>query len=92
MKLILLCVSGCPQGWEQCVCLDMNAFYLGLLPEEERCRVEMLEPFDEHEVSLIDLLSSFLQHDNQETENLTPIRSGTRNVPTISSSPHLEAL
>ncbi|XP_070693954.1 tRNA wybutosine-synthesizing protein 4 [Pempheris klunzingeri] len=37
------------KGWEQCVCLDMNDFYLGLLPEEERCRVESLEPFDEHE-------------------------------------------
>lgn len=41
----------CAQGWEQCVCLDMNAFYLGLLPEQERCRVESLEPFDEYEVS-----------------------------------------
>ncbi|GLD69912.1 tRNA wybutosine-synthesizing protein 4 isoform X2 [Lates japonicus] len=37
------------QGWEQCVCLDMNDFYLGLVPEEERCRVEVLEPFDEYE-------------------------------------------
>lgn len=39
------------QGWEQCVCLDMNDFYLGLIPEEERRRVENLEPFDEYEVS-----------------------------------------
>lgn len=37
------------QGWEECVCLDMNQFYLGLVSEEERCRVESLEPFDEHE-------------------------------------------
>uniref|UniRef100_A0A674NKR6 tRNA wybutosine-synthesizing protein 4 n=1 Tax=Takifugu rubripes TaxID=31033 RepID=A0A674NKR6_TAKRU len=36
-------------GWDQCVCLDMNQFYLGLVLEEERCRVEALEPFDEHE-------------------------------------------
>ncbi|XP_068602852.1 tRNA wybutosine-synthesizing protein 4 [Brachionichthys hirsutus] len=37
------------KGWEQCVCLDMNAFYLGLVPEEERCRIESLETFDEYE-------------------------------------------
>lgn len=37
------------KGWEQCVCLDMNDFYLGLVPEEERRRVERLEPFDEYE-------------------------------------------
>ncbi|KAM3861873.1 LOW QUALITY PROTEIN: tRNA wybutosine-synthesizing protein 4 [Diretmus argenteus] len=37
------------KGWEQCVCLDMNNFYLGLIPEEERRRVECLEPFDEYE-------------------------------------------
>uniref|UniRef100_A0A3B5ALD7 tRNA wybutosine-synthesizing protein 4 n=1 Tax=Stegastes partitus TaxID=144197 RepID=A0A3B5ALD7_9TELE len=37
------------KGWEQCVCLDMNDFYLGLVPEEERGRVESLEPFDEYE-------------------------------------------
>ncbi|XP_071400697.1 tRNA wybutosine-synthesizing protein 4 [Centroberyx affinis] len=37
------------KGWEQCVCLDMNDFYLGLVPEEERRRVESLEPFDEYE-------------------------------------------
>uniref|UniRef100_A0A7N9AWE5 tRNA wybutosine-synthesizing protein 4 n=1 Tax=Mastacembelus armatus TaxID=205130 RepID=A0A7N9AWE5_9TELE len=37
------------EGWDQCVCLDMNDFYLGLVPEEERCRVESLEPFDEYE-------------------------------------------
>uniref|UniRef100_A0A3P8UDW8 tRNA wybutosine-synthesizing protein 4 n=1 Tax=Amphiprion percula TaxID=161767 RepID=A0A3P8UDW8_AMPPE len=37
------------KGWDQCVCLDMNDFYLGLVPEEERGRVESLEPFDEYE-------------------------------------------
>ncbi|XP_042282213.1 tRNA wybutosine-synthesizing protein 4 [Thunnus maccoyii] len=37
------------KGWEQCVCLDMNDFYLTLVPEEERHRVESLEPFDEYE-------------------------------------------
>ncbi|XP_070771347.1 tRNA wybutosine-synthesizing protein 4 [Enoplosus armatus] len=37
------------KGWEQCVCLDMNDFYLGLVPGEERRRVEGLEPFDEYE-------------------------------------------
>uniref|UniRef100_A0A671YD90 tRNA wybutosine-synthesizing protein 4 n=1 Tax=Sparus aurata TaxID=8175 RepID=A0A671YD90_SPAAU len=37
------------KGWEQCVCLDMNVFYLGLVPEEERGRVDSLEPFDEYE-------------------------------------------
>ncbi|KAM8855836.1 tRNA wybutosine-synthesizing protein 4 [Spinachia spinachia] len=37
------------RGWEQCVCLDMNDFYLGMVAEEERCRVESLEPFDEYE-------------------------------------------
>ncbi|XP_041663332.1 tRNA wybutosine-synthesizing protein 4 isoform X2 [Cheilinus undulatus] len=36
-------------GWEQCVCLDMNEFYLGLVSEDERLRVENLEPFDEYE-------------------------------------------
>lgn len=38
------------QGWEKCVCLDMNQFYFDLLPEDERQRVEGLEPFDEFEV------------------------------------------
>ncbi|XP_035030289.2 tRNA wybutosine-synthesizing protein 4 [Hippoglossus stenolepis] len=37
------------KGWDQCVCLDMNDFYLGLVPEDERRRVEDLEPFDEYE-------------------------------------------
>lgn len=35
------------------MCLDMNQFYLGLVPEEERRRVDSLEPFDEHEVLLL---------------------------------------
>ncbi|XP_017325084.1 tRNA wybutosine-synthesizing protein 4 isoform X1 [Ictalurus punctatus] len=37
------------KGWEKCVCLDMNQFYFGLLTEDERERVEKLEPFDEFE-------------------------------------------
>ncbi|XP_047457740.1 tRNA wybutosine-synthesizing protein 4 isoform X2 [Mugil cephalus] len=37
------------KGWEGCVCLDMNDFYLGLVTEEERDRVQSLEPFDEYE-------------------------------------------
>ncbi|KAG5851677.1 hypothetical protein ANANG_G00054190 [Anguilla anguilla] len=37
------------RGWERCTCLDMNQFYLDLVPEKERCRVENLEPFDEFE-------------------------------------------
>ncbi|XP_077392578.1 tRNA wybutosine-synthesizing protein 4 isoform X1 [Festucalex cinctus] len=37
------------KGWEQCACLDMNEFFLRLIPDDERCRVECLEPFDEYE-------------------------------------------
>ncbi|KAG5283537.1 hypothetical protein AALO_G00043150 [Alosa alosa] len=37
------------KGWEECVCVDMNQFYLGLVPQQERDRVEGLEPFDEYE-------------------------------------------
>nr|XP_055071846.1 tRNA wybutosine-synthesizing protein 4 [Misgurnus anguillicaudatus] len=37
------------QGWEKCVCLDMNEFYFDLLREDEKQRVEGLEPFDEFE-------------------------------------------
>ncbi|XP_069052575.1 tRNA wybutosine-synthesizing protein 4 [Lepisosteus oculatus] len=37
------------RGWEHCVCLDMNHFYLGQLGPGERQRVEALEPFDEFE-------------------------------------------
>ncbi|XP_007898284.2 tRNA wybutosine-synthesizing protein 4 [Callorhinchus milii] len=37
------------EGWEECTCLDMNEFYVGLIPEEEKQRIEKLEPFDEYE-------------------------------------------
>ncbi|XP_036065437.1 tRNA wybutosine-synthesizing protein 4 isoform X1 [Oryzias melastigma] len=37
------------KGWQQSMCLDMNQFYFGLVSEEERDRVESLEPFDEYE-------------------------------------------
>ncbi|XP_077472563.1 tRNA wybutosine-synthesizing protein 4 [Stigmatopora argus] len=37
------------KGWEQCVCMDMNEFFLSLINDDERCRVEHLEPFDEYE-------------------------------------------
>ncbi|XP_078719878.1 tRNA wybutosine-synthesizing protein 4 [Lampetra fluviatilis] len=37
------------QGWERCESVDMNEFYLNVLPVEERARVEHLELFDEHE-------------------------------------------
>lgn len=47
---VLMSLSAGVQGWDDCVCLDLNAFYLGLVSEEERCRVQNLEPFDEHEV------------------------------------------
>ncbi|XP_072479890.1 tRNA wybutosine-synthesizing protein 4 [Notamacropus eugenii] len=36
-------------GWAACSALDMNEFYRGLLPAQERRRVETLEPFDEFE-------------------------------------------
>uniref|UniRef100_H3CML5 tRNA wybutosine-synthesizing protein 4 n=1 Tax=Tetraodon nigroviridis TaxID=99883 RepID=H3CML5_TETNG len=36
------------QGWEECVCLDMNQFYLGLISEEERGRVASLHPQEWH--------------------------------------------
>lgn len=36
-------------GWEQCVCLNMNNFYSGLVPEAEKMKMERLEPFDEYE-------------------------------------------
>ncbi|XP_078260399.1 tRNA wybutosine-synthesizing protein 4 [Rhinoraja longicauda] len=37
------------EGWEECFCIDMNEFYARYIPEQERQRIEMLEPFDEHE-------------------------------------------
>ncbi|XP_020864841.1 tRNA wybutosine-synthesizing protein 4 [Phascolarctos cinereus] len=36
-------------GWGACSVLDMNEFYHGFLPAEERRRVQTLEPFDEFE-------------------------------------------
>uniref|UniRef100_A0A673XWN6 Leucine carboxyl methyltransferase 2 n=1 Tax=Salmo trutta TaxID=8032 RepID=A0A673XWN6_SALTR len=41
------------------VCLNMNGFYLGLIPEKETCGVESLEPFDAFEVSYSNLESTF---------------------------------
>lgn len=37
------------EGWEECFCIDMNEFYVRYIPEHERQRIEMLEPFDEYE-------------------------------------------
>ncbi|XP_028663349.1 tRNA wybutosine-synthesizing protein 4 [Erpetoichthys calabaricus] len=37
------------RGWEKCLCIDMNQFYYGLLCQDERNRVDQLEPFDEYE-------------------------------------------
>ncbi|XP_067891858.1 tRNA wybutosine-synthesizing protein 4 isoform X2 [Heterodontus francisci] len=37
------------EGWEECHCIDMNEFYVGFIPEQEKQRIEMLEPFDEYE-------------------------------------------
>ncbi|XP_056611537.1 tRNA wybutosine-synthesizing protein 4 [Triplophysa dalaica] len=37
------------KGWDKCICLNMNEFYFDLLPEDERQKVEGLEPFDEYE-------------------------------------------
>ncbi|XP_060684014.1 tRNA wybutosine-synthesizing protein 4 isoform X2 [Hemiscyllium ocellatum] len=37
------------EGWEECHCIDMNEFYTGFIPEQEKQRIEMLEPFDEYE-------------------------------------------
>ena len=31
-------------------CLDMNQIYYGIVPQQEKLRVETLEPFDEFEV------------------------------------------
>lgn len=39
----------------------MNQFYFGLVLEEERSRVESLEPFDEHEVSHLNFKTVMLQ-------------------------------
>ncbi|XP_072335487.1 tRNA wybutosine-synthesizing protein 4 isoform X1 [Scyliorhinus torazame] len=37
------------EGWEECHCIDMNEFYVGFIPEQEKQRIELLEPFDEYE-------------------------------------------
>ncbi|XP_069790588.1 tRNA wybutosine-synthesizing protein 4 isoform X2 [Narcine bancroftii] len=37
------------EGWEECLCVDMNEFYVRYIPEQEKQRIEMLEPFDEYE-------------------------------------------
>uniref|UniRef100_A0A8C8SI42 tRNA wybutosine-synthesizing protein 4 n=1 Tax=Pelusios castaneus TaxID=367368 RepID=A0A8C8SI42_9SAUR len=37
------------RGWAKCSVIDMNEFYAGFIPEEERRRVQALEPFDEYE-------------------------------------------
>ncbi|XP_067401002.1 tRNA wybutosine-synthesizing protein 4 isoform X2 [Emydura macquarii macquarii] len=36
-------------GWAKCSVIDMNEFYAGFIPEDERQRVQALEPFDEYE-------------------------------------------
>lgn len=70
------------------MCLDMNHFYSELVHEEERRRVESLEPFDEHEVGW-SVCGRGLRRRNEREQNLlnvSPFRSGTPNVPTTSSS------
>ncbi|XP_075773424.1 tRNA wybutosine-synthesizing protein 4 isoform X1 [Pelodiscus sinensis] len=37
------------RGWTECSVIDMNEFYVGFIPEDERQRVQALEPFDEYE-------------------------------------------
>ncbi|XP_051877081.1 tRNA wybutosine-synthesizing protein 4 [Pristis pectinata] len=37
------------EGWEECLCIDMNEFYVGYIPKQEKQRIELLEPFDEYE-------------------------------------------
>ena len=39
-------------------CPTLNYIYYDILPEEEKARVEEVEPFDEFEVFLCELLSS----------------------------------
>ena len=61
------------------MCLDMNDFYEGLVPEEERARVESLEPFDEHEVVASFVRSNLLviTVSGMILMTLSSIRSGT---------------
>uniref|UniRef100_A0A8C3S9F7 tRNA wybutosine-synthesizing protein 4 n=1 Tax=Chelydra serpentina TaxID=8475 RepID=A0A8C3S9F7_CHESE len=37
------------RGWAECSVIDMNEFYANFIPEDERRRVQALEPFDEYE-------------------------------------------
>ncbi|NXX99233.1 TYW4 protein, partial [Centropus bengalensis] len=37
------------QGWTECTVVDMNDFFTSWTPEEEKRRVQALEPFDEFE-------------------------------------------
>ncbi|NXJ86824.1 TYW4 protein, partial [Trogon melanurus] len=37
------------KGWTECSVVDMNEFFTRCVPEEERRRVQALEPFDEYE-------------------------------------------
>uniref|UniRef100_A0A8C0G6Q3 tRNA wybutosine-synthesizing protein 4 n=1 Tax=Chelonoidis abingdonii TaxID=106734 RepID=A0A8C0G6Q3_CHEAB len=37
------------RGWAKCSVIDMNEFYASFIPEDERRRVQALEPFDEYE-------------------------------------------
>lgn len=68
------------------MCLDMNDFFSELVPEEERRRVESLEPFDEHEVGWSGRVLSRRNEREQNLLNVSTSRSGTPNVPTTSSS------
>ena len=46
------------QGWPVVECPTLNYIYYEILPAEEKARVEKVEPFDEFEVFLCELLSS----------------------------------
>ena len=46
------------QGWPVVECPTLNYIYYDTLPAEEKARVEEVEPFDEFEVILCELLSS----------------------------------
>lgn len=83
------------------MCLDMNEFYLGLVPEQERRRVESLEPFDEYEVVEVSVFAGLYNHiivyaidfgsQTMYYMFLSSLRSGIRSVPTTSSSLPVEA-
>uniref|UniRef100_A0A8K9VGJ4 Uncharacterized protein n=1 Tax=Oncorhynchus mykiss TaxID=8022 RepID=A0A8K9VGJ4_ONCMY len=55
LPFVIVWAECCLHGWEQC--LDMNEFYLGLIPQKETRGVESLEPFDAFEVSYSNLES-----------------------------------